>query len=78
MRVKGRIQNSQLYYTGIEILGSYLFLQSIIANLHENICKTTMATVTTMIMMPKDDVNDIDDEKQQQQNCQKHDDTETK
>ena len=29
-------ENSELYYTGIKILGSCPFLQSVLANLHAN------------------------------------------
>ena len=35
-RERERTQNSELYYSRIEILGSCLFLQSVLANLHAN------------------------------------------
>ena len=44
-----RTQNSELYYSRIEILGICLFLQSVLANLHANTYTTTLSTLTTMI-----------------------------
>ena len=52
-RKRNRTQNSELYYTKIEILGNCLFLQSVLATLH--ICqyitfyKTTVTFTTTII-----------------------------
>ena len=48
-RVRDRTQNSELYYSRIEILGICLFLQSVLANLHANTYTTTLSTLTTMI-----------------------------
>ena len=44
-----RTQNSELYYSKVEILGICLFLQSIFANLHANTYTKTVSTLTTMI-----------------------------
>ena len=46
-----RTQNSELYYTRIEILSICLFVQSFLANLHVNTYKTAVRTLTTMMIM---------------------------
>ena len=48
-------QTSELYYARIEILGIFLFLQSVLANLYANTYKTTVTTLTTIIRNSDDD-----------------------
>ena len=47
-RERERTQNSELYYSRIEILGICLFLQSVLANLHASTYTTTVRTLTTI------------------------------
>ena len=44
-----RTQNSELYYSRIEILGICLFLQFVLANLHANTYTRTVRISTTII-----------------------------
>ena len=46
-----RTQYSELYYLRIQILGICLFLQSVLANLHASMYRTTVRTLTTIITM---------------------------
>ena len=48
---RGERENSELDYSRIEILGIYLFLQSVLSNLHANTYTTTVRTLTTIITM---------------------------
>ena len=52
-RRRRRRENSELYYSRIEVLGICLFLQSVLANLHANTYTTTVRTLTTIITMMK-------------------------
>ena len=47
-REREKTQNSELYYSRIEILGICLFLQSVLANLHASTYTTTVRTLTTI------------------------------
>ena len=51
-RKRERTRNPELYYKRIPILGSCLFLQSVLANLHANrlLYKTTVTTLTAIVI----------------------------
>ena len=58
-----RSQTSDLYYSRIEILGIFLFLQSVLANLHANTYTTIVRTLTTIIAMIKMTMRERESEK---------------